>query len=108
LRPLQIFRWGLVELHELCATENGGVFPVDAPAEQEALAEVYAYLCLLYNYWYPSFRLTGKEKQEDGWHKKIYEKNPGCPTSGCVSLLRCLRKARWRCGGGKTSVTRWN
>ncbi|MDR1352151.1 MAG: transposase family protein [Treponema sp.] len=53
-----------------------GYFRFDTPAEQEALAEVYKYLCPLYNYWYPSFRLTDKEKQEDGRYKKIYEKSP--------------------------------
>jgi hypothetical protein len=43
-----------------------GYFRFDSPAEQEALAEVYAYLCPLYNYWYPSFRLIDKEKGVDG------------------------------------------
>jgi hypothetical protein len=36
-------------------------------------------LCPLYNYWYPSFRLIGKEKQADGRYKKIYEKAPKTP-----------------------------
>jgi hypothetical protein len=53
-----------------------GYFRFDSPAEQEAPAEVYKYLCPLYNYRYPSFRLTDKEKQGDGRYKKIYEKDP--------------------------------
>jgi hypothetical protein len=56
-----------------------GYFRFDTAAEQEALAEVYTYLCPLYNYWYPSFRLIGKEKQGDGRYKKIYEKSPRTP-----------------------------
>jgi hypothetical protein len=56
-----------------------GYFRFDSPAEQEALAEVYTFLCPLYNYWYPSFRLTGKEKQADGRYQKIYEKSPRTP-----------------------------
>jgi hypothetical protein len=61
-----------------------GYFRFDTPAEQEALAEVYKYLCPLYNYWYPSFRLIDKEKQGDGRYKKIYEKSPKTP---CERLL---------------------
>jgi hypothetical protein len=61
-----------------------GYFRFDTPAEREALAEVYTYLCPLYNYWYPSFRLTDKEKQGDGRYKKIYEKSPKTP---CQRLL---------------------
>jgi hypothetical protein len=56
-----------------------GYFRFDTPAGQEALAEVYKFLCPLYNYWYPSFRLTGREKQGDGRRKKIYEKSPKTP-----------------------------
>jgi hypothetical protein len=54
-------------------------FRFDTPAEREALAAVYAYLCPLYNYWHPSFRLTGKEKRMDGRYQKIYEKIPKTP-----------------------------
>jgi hypothetical protein len=56
-----------------------GYFRFDTPAEQEALSEVYACLCPLYNYWYPSFRLIDKEKQGDGRYRKIYEKSPKTP-----------------------------
>jgi hypothetical protein len=56
-----------------------GYFRFDTPAEQEALAEVYTYLCPLYNYWYPSFKLTDKVKQADGRYKKVYEKSPATP-----------------------------
>jgi hypothetical protein len=61
-----------------------GYFRFDTPAEWEALGEVYKYLCPLYNYWHPSFRLIDKEKQGDGRYKKIYEKNPKTP---CQRLL---------------------
>jgi hypothetical protein len=61
-----------------------GYFRFDTPAEQQALAEVYTYLCPLYNYWYPSFKLTDKIKQPDGRYKKIYEKSPRTP---CQRLL---------------------
>jgi hypothetical protein len=56
-----------------------GYFRFDTPAERDALAEVYKYLCPLYNYWYPSFRLIDKAKQADGRYKKIYEKSPKTP-----------------------------
>jgi hypothetical protein len=56
-----------------------GCFRFDTPAEREALAEVYSYLCPLYNYWYPSFKLAGKIKQADGRYKKVYEKVPATP-----------------------------
>jgi hypothetical protein len=49
-----------------------GYFRFDTPVERDALAEVYQYLCPLYNYWYPSFRLIDKEKRED----ERYHKNP--------------------------------
>jgi transposase InsO family protein len=74
--------------HDNCFTEQknydevrktAGCFRFDTPAEQEALAEVYNYLCPLYNYWYPSFRLIDKEKQGDGRYKKLYEKSPKTP-----------------------------
>ena len=45
----------------------------------QPLAEVYRWLCPLYNYWMPSFRLVSKEKQEDGRYKKVYEKIPRTP-----------------------------
>ena len=56
-----------------------GYFRFDTQAEQEALAEVYTYLCPLYNYWYPSFSLIDKVKQADGRYKKVYEKAPVTP-----------------------------
>jgi len=56
-----------------------GYFRFDTPAEEKALAAVYTYLCPLYNYWYPSFRLIDKVKQPDGRYKKIYEKKPTTP-----------------------------
>jgi hypothetical protein len=56
-----------------------GYFRFDTPAEYAALAEVYRFLCPLYNYWYPSFKLLSKEKQADGRYKKVYEKEPRTP-----------------------------
>jgi hypothetical protein len=61
-----------------------GYFRFDTPAEKAALAEVYRYVCPLYNYWYPSFRLIDKEKQADGRYRKVYEKQPKTP---CQRLL---------------------
>jgi hypothetical protein len=74
------------------------------------------WLCPLYNYRMPSFRLIAKEKQADGRCKKVYEKKPGTPyerlmespdvspeckaelqrrktTYNPVELDRCLNKA---------------
>jgi hypothetical protein len=56
-----------------------GYFRFDTAQECAALAEVYLWLCPLYNYWMPSFRLTEKEKQADGRYKKVYEKQPRTP-----------------------------
>ena len=56
-----------------------GYFRFDTAQECAALAEVYLWLCPLYNYWMPSFRLTAKEKQEDGRYRKVYEKQPRTP-----------------------------
>jgi hypothetical protein len=56
-----------------------GYFRFDTQKECEALSEVYFWLCPLYNYWMPSFRLASKEKQPDGRCKKVYEKQPKTP-----------------------------
>ena len=56
-----------------------GYFRFDTAEECKALAEVYRWLCPLYNYWMPSFRLVSKNKQEDGRYKKVYEKVPRTP-----------------------------
>jgi hypothetical protein len=56
-----------------------GYFRFDTEEECAALAEVYRWLCPLYNYWMPSFRLVSKEKQSDGRYKKVYEKYPRTP-----------------------------
>jgi hypothetical protein len=56
-----------------------GYFRFDTANECAALAEVYRWLCPLYNYWIPSFRLVSKEKQPDGRYKKVYEKEPRAP-----------------------------
>jgi hypothetical protein len=56
-----------------------GYFRFDTAEECAALAEVYRFLCPLYNYWMPSFRLVAKEKQADGRYRKVYEKKPVTP-----------------------------
>jgi hypothetical protein len=56
-----------------------GYFRFDTPEECAALAEVYRWLCPLYNYWMPSFRLVSKDKQADGRYRKVYEKMPKTP-----------------------------
>jgi hypothetical protein len=43
-----------------------GYFRFDTAEECAALAEVYRFLCPLYNCWMPSFRLIATEKQGDG------------------------------------------
>jgi hypothetical protein len=83
------------------------------------LTEVYSFLNLLLNYWYPTLRLIAKEKLPSGRYKKIYEKEPKTPyrrllespdiSEGCkdelrrraaalnpVALKRCLDEARDR------------
>jgi hypothetical protein len=74
--------------------KTAGYFRFDTAAEQEALAEVYTYLCPLYNYWYPSFRLTGKEKQGDGRYKKIYEKSPKTPYQRLVESAEVSEESK--------------
>ena len=56
-----------------------GYFRFDTEQECAALAEVYRWLCPLYNYWMPSFRLVSKEKQDDGRYRKVYEQVPRTP-----------------------------
>ena len=56
-----------------------GYFRFDTAEECAALAEVYRWLCPLYNYWMPSFRLIDKEQQADGRYRKVYEKKPRTP-----------------------------
>jgi hypothetical protein len=56
-----------------------GYFRFDTEAEYEALCEVYTYLCPLYNYWFHSEKLIGKETLANGKTKKIYEKTPKTP-----------------------------
>jgi len=45
----------------------------------EALNQVYSFLNPLLNYWYPTLRLSAKEKLPSGRYKKIYEKEPKTP-----------------------------
>jgi hypothetical protein len=96
------------------ARKTAGYFRFDTEAEREALAEVYKYLCPLYNYWYPSFRLTDKKKQEDGRYKKIYEKSPKTPfqrliESSEVSEESKAELARRKSSGDPVELNRrWN
>lgn len=65
-----------------------------------ALAEVYTFLCPLYNYWYPSFKRVSKEKQSDGRYKKIYEKKARTPYERQVASSdiseECKAELWWR------------
>jgi len=56
-----------------------GYFRFDTAEECAAPTEACRWLCFLYNYWMPSFRLTGKEKHGDGRYKKACEKEPKTP-----------------------------
>jgi hypothetical protein len=51
----------------------------EGEAAFNALADVYRFLNPLLNYWYPTMRLTAKEKLPSGRYKKIYEKDPKTP-----------------------------
>jgi hypothetical protein len=55
----------------------------DTDAETAALSDVYKYLCPLVNFWYPSIKITGKEKPENGKLKKEYD----APKTPCQRLL---------------------
>ncbi|GHU78891.1 integrase [Spirochaetia bacterium] len=56
----------------------------DTDFEHAALAEAYRFLVPLINFWYPTLKLSGKEKQISGKYTKIYEKDPKTP---CQRLL---------------------
>ncbi|MDR0688989.1 MAG: transposase family protein [Spirochaetaceae bacterium] len=45
----------------------------DTDQETAALAGVYRHLCPLVNFWYPSIKVTGKERLENGRLKKKYD-----------------------------------
>jgi hypothetical protein len=60
--------------------KNGGIIRkavgyhrYDTDEETAALGEVYRLLCPLVNFWYPSIKVTGKERLENGKLKKIYD-----------------------------------
>jgi len=77
-----------------------GYFRFDTKEECEALGEVYRWLCPLYNYWMPSFKLVSKEKQDDGRYKKVYEKLPRTPFDRLMESqdvsLECKQKLMYR------------
>jgi hypothetical protein len=54
--------------------KTAGYFRYETPAEQAALAEVYRRLCPLNNYFYPSVKITGKIRLENGKCRKVYGK----------------------------------
>jgi hypothetical protein len=56
-----------------------GYFRFDTRAECDALAEVYQYLCPLYNYWFHSAKLLEKKQLPNGRIQKIYEAEPKTP-----------------------------
>jgi hypothetical protein len=56
-----------------------GYYRFDTDEEFAALKEVYRYLCPLINHWYPTIKLIGKERRENGRYKKVYEKTPKTP-----------------------------
>jgi hypothetical protein len=51
-----------------------GYFRYETADEQAALAEVYRCLCPLNNYFYPSIKITGKIRLENGKYRKVYDK----------------------------------
>jgi hypothetical protein len=59
--------------------KTAGCFRFDTAEECAALGEACRWLCPLYNYRMPSFRLITKEKLPDGRYRKVYEKQPGAP-----------------------------
>ena len=60
-----------------------GYYRYDTDEETAALAEVYRCLCPLVNFWYPSIKVTGKERLENGKMKKSYD----APKTPCQRLL---------------------
>ena len=50
-----------------------GYYRFDTDEETAALAEVCRYLCPLANFWYPSIKVSGKERLENGKLKKTYD-----------------------------------
>ncbi len=62
-----------------------GYYRFDTQEEFEALQEVYKHLCPLRNYWYPTIKISGKKRLENGRFKKLYDK-PKTP------YLRILEK----------------
>jgi hypothetical protein len=50
-----------------------GYYRYDTDGETAALAEVYRHMCPLINFWYPSIKITGKERLENGRLKKEYD-----------------------------------
>jgi hypothetical protein len=81
-----------------------GYFRFDTAEECVALAEVYRFLCPLYNYWMPSFRVVAKEKQEDGRYKKIYEKNPRTPYQRLMESLEVPPECKEEQGRGRSTI----
>jgi hypothetical protein len=51
-----------------------GYYRFDTDEEFEALQQVYKYLCPLRNYWFPTIKISGKKRSENGKFKKFYDK----------------------------------
>lgn len=60
-----------------------GYHRYDTDEETTALAEVYRYRCPPVNFWYPSIKVTGKQRLENGRMKK----NGDSPKTPCQRLL---------------------
>ena len=78
--------------HYEAVRKTVGYFRFDTHEECVALAEVYRWLCPLYNYWMPSFRLVSKDKQNDGRYRKVYEKMPKTPFQRLIESQHVLLK----------------
>jgi hypothetical protein len=64
--------------------KNRGVFRFDTDTEQTALTGISRYPCPFITYWYPTLKVIGKTRLENGRYKKEYEKTPETP---CRRLL---------------------
>jgi hypothetical protein len=71
-----------------------GYYRFDTQKEYEALVEVYKYLCPLYNYWFHSAKLIGREQLPNGRYKKIYEAEPKTPYERLMESPDVSKKAK--------------
>ncbi|MDR1986748.1 MAG: hypothetical protein LBP88_07245 [Treponema sp.] len=71
-----------------------GYFSFDTDAEQAALAEVYRYWCPLINYGYPTIKVIGNTRLENGRYKKEHGTGRRRPMNGCLNHLMVSKDAR--------------